>query len=261
MEKPMKIGPTKHLVAATFACLLWAMTAQAQQVPIPRSAAEVPGPVAGTAMKKEYVQMVGRMAYIWGWPLVNSHNRRAAFAKVSSSGLNGLVLPMAPVGQNAMLTESAPLIVDTDMGTDDWMAILILLRSPKVDVKAITVTGAGLTRIEAGTKNALNLLSLAAHKTIPVGKGGSTPLRGSHSFPEKWRESTDTMPGPTLRPNQNIPASKTAIDTIISVIEESPEKVTVLALGPLTNVAAALLKKPSIKSKLHMIYVINDKKN
>ncbi len=101
----MKMGPTKHLVAATFACLLWAMTALAQQVPIPRSAAEVPGPVAGTAMTKEYVQMVGRLAYVWGWPLVNSHNRRAALAEVPSPGLIGGVLPVAPVGQNAMLTD------------------------------------------------------------------------------------------------------------------------------------------------------------
>ena len=49
--------------------------------------------------------MVGRMAYVWGWPLVNSHNRRAAFALAPSPGLNGGVLPMAPVGQNAMLTD------------------------------------------------------------------------------------------------------------------------------------------------------------
>ncbi len=101
----MKIGSKQHLVAATLTCLLWAMSTHAQQVPIPKSAAEVPGPVAGTAMTKEYVQMVGRMAYVWGWPLVNSHNRRAAFAKVRSVGLNGGVLPAAPVGQNAMLTD------------------------------------------------------------------------------------------------------------------------------------------------------------
>ena len=56
-------------------------------------------------MTREYVQMVGRMAYAWGWPLVNSHNRRAAFAMAPTPGLNGGVLPVAPVGQNAMLTD------------------------------------------------------------------------------------------------------------------------------------------------------------
>jgi hypothetical protein len=56
-------------------------------------------------MTKAYVQMVGRMAYIWGWPVVNSHNCRAAFAMAPFPGLNGGVIPMAPVGPNAILTD------------------------------------------------------------------------------------------------------------------------------------------------------------
>jgi hypothetical protein len=78
--------------------------AQAQQVPLPTTAAEVPGPASGTTMTKEYVQMVGRMAYLWGWPLVNSHNRRVAFGKAPELGLVGGVLPAAPIGQVTMLT-------------------------------------------------------------------------------------------------------------------------------------------------------------
>jgi len=82
----------------------------AQQVPLPKTAADVPGPAAGTAMTKEYVRTIGRMAYVWGYALVNSHNRRAAFAYVTSQngnvpGWNGGVLPMAPVGQDSMLTD------------------------------------------------------------------------------------------------------------------------------------------------------------
>jgi hypothetical protein len=55
------------------------------QVPIPTTPAEVPGPVPGNTMTAAYVQFVGRMAYIWGYPLVNAHNRRAAFAKPLSA--------------------------------------------------------------------------------------------------------------------------------------------------------------------------------
>lgn len=47
-----------------------------QQVPIPKTAADVSGPPAGNTITKEYVQMVGRMAYVWGWPLVSSHRLR-----------------------------------------------------------------------------------------------------------------------------------------------------------------------------------------
>ncbi len=74
------------------------------QFPIPTIAVEVPGPAAGNTMSKEYVQMVGRMAYFWGWPLVANANRAAAFSKVPEPGLVGGVVPIA-YGGIAMLTD------------------------------------------------------------------------------------------------------------------------------------------------------------
>jgi hypothetical protein len=79
--------------------------AQAQQVPLPKTAAEIPGPAPGTAMTKAYVESVGRIAYVWGWPMVNSFNRRTIFSKAPEPGLNGGVLPVAPVGHVAMLSD------------------------------------------------------------------------------------------------------------------------------------------------------------
>ena len=75
------------------------------QVPIPKTAADVPGPVPGNTMTNAYVQFVGRMAYVWGYPMVNAHNRRAAFAEAPEPGLLGGVVPIAPVGYNQMLTD------------------------------------------------------------------------------------------------------------------------------------------------------------
>ncbi len=102
----MKPG-TKHLKSAACAtAVVLAMLlvdAQAQQVPTPTTASQVPGPPPGTAITKEYVQMVGRMAYLWGWPLVNSVNRSIAFSKAPAPGLLGGVLPVA-YNANAMLT-------------------------------------------------------------------------------------------------------------------------------------------------------------
>ena len=80
-------------------------TASQVQIPLPGSAADVPGPASGTALTEAYVEMVARMAYVWGWPLVNSHNRRASFAKAPEPGLNGGVLPVAPTGRVAMLSD------------------------------------------------------------------------------------------------------------------------------------------------------------
>jgi len=81
---------------------------QPGQVPLPKTAADVAGPASGTNLTKEYVQMVGKFAYTWGYAMVNSHNRRAAFEYVTGKngnvpGWNGGALPMAPVGLNSML--------------------------------------------------------------------------------------------------------------------------------------------------------------
>jgi hypothetical protein len=79
-------------------------TEQTGQVSLPKTATDIAGPAPGTAMTKEYVQMVGKMAYIWGWPMVNAHNRRASFAMAPECGYMGGVLPVAPIGYNTMLT-------------------------------------------------------------------------------------------------------------------------------------------------------------
>jgi hypothetical protein len=95
----------KTISAIALAGALAFTSAYAQQVPIPTTAAEVPGPVPGNTMIREYVQMVGRMAYVWGYPMVNAHNRRVAFSKAPMPCLIGGVLPFAPVGYKAMLAD------------------------------------------------------------------------------------------------------------------------------------------------------------
>jgi len=98
----MKTTHKRNLIAAALVCALAFTTAQAQQYPIPTTAAEVPGPPPGTAMTKEYVQSVGRVAYVWGWPLANFANRFAGTTKVTEPCVVG-GLP-AGNGRLAMLT-------------------------------------------------------------------------------------------------------------------------------------------------------------
>src|SRR5438876_11601372 len=99
----MKTAYKQNLLATALVGALAFTIAQAQQVPIPTTAAEVPGPAAGNTMTKAYVQMVGRMAYCWGWPLVANANRAVAFSKVPEPGLVGGVVPIA-YGGIALLT-------------------------------------------------------------------------------------------------------------------------------------------------------------
>lgn len=94
---------TKPIVAALMICLAGA--ASSQSIPLAKSAADVPAPPGGTTLTPAYVQALGRVAYLWGWPLVNSHNRRAASLQVPEPGLNGGVLPVAPVGRLSMLSD------------------------------------------------------------------------------------------------------------------------------------------------------------
>src|SRR5207244_232905 len=64
---------------------------------------EVAGPVTGARMTEDYVRSVGRLAYLWGWPLVNMHNRLSIMAKLPGPGLLGGVIPAAPPGSVGML--------------------------------------------------------------------------------------------------------------------------------------------------------------
>ena len=90
-------------LASIVGATMLAGNAQAQQVPIPQTAAEVPGPALGP-MTKEYVQMMGRMAYVWGWPLVYVYNQRTELTKVPEPLLLNGAMCIAPMNQVSMLT-------------------------------------------------------------------------------------------------------------------------------------------------------------
>jgi hypothetical protein len=89
--------------AVSVALAMLAGHVHAQQVPIPQTAAEVPGPAPGS-MTKAYVQMVGRMAYLWGWPLVYVYNQRTELTKVPEPVLLNDAICLAPMNQVSMLT-------------------------------------------------------------------------------------------------------------------------------------------------------------
>lgn len=73
--------------------------------PFPEPEAHVPGPVPGTRVTPEYVQSIGRLAYLWAWPMMNLHNRITILRSVPEPGLMGGIVPMAPPNQLAMLTD------------------------------------------------------------------------------------------------------------------------------------------------------------
>lgn len=148
------------------------------------------------------------------------------------------------------------VLIDTDMAADDWMAILYLLNRPDVNVEAITVTGTGEAHCEPGVKNAMDLAALAGQPDIPVSCGRSTPLGGDHAFPAEWRTRVDALAGLTLQSNPAPVVPQSAVDLLTAKIMSMPGKVTVITLGPLTNLAEALQSAPEIVENIEMLYIM-----
>jgi pyrimidine-specific ribonucleoside hydrolase len=161
--------------------------------------------------------------------------------------------------QRAVPTQSPnplPVVIDTDMALDDWMAILYLLNRTDVAVKAITVTGAGEAHCVPGVNNALKLIRLAGLEDIPVACGRETPLAGDHTFPQEWRDFVDSLAGITLPVAENPNKSLDAKMLIKSAIESSEEKITVLTLGPLTNIADLLRDEPQLAEGIQKFLIM-----
>jgi pyrimidine-specific ribonucleoside hydrolase len=152
--------------------------------------------------------------------------------------------------------DARPVVIDTDMAADDWLAILYLLQRPDIAVQAITVSGTGEAHCGPGVANARGLLALAGYPAIPVSCGRETPLRGDHAFPAAWREGSDGLEGLRLPAATGPAETRPAPALLAAVIEAAPRPVTLLALGPLTNVAEALQSTPGLGAKLAGITIM-----
>ena len=172
---------------------------------------------------------------------------------LGNSGGNAGAISFEPLPKNE---KPRPVVIDTDMAPDDWMAILYLLQRPEIRIVAITVAGTGETHCAPGVRNALGLVKLAGESDIPVACGSETPLEGEHIFPDDWRERADSMQGLALPEGSNPAAGQEADELLIDTLKGSPEKITLLALGPLTNLAAAFQDEPAITEKIEQVYIM-----
>ena len=135
------------------------------------------------------------------------------------------------------------VIVDTDAGADDLMAIAFLLSRPDIHVEAITIVN-GMAHVPAGGRNVLRLLALAGRNDIPVFLGSENPLSGSQEFPAEWRRASDELPGITLPEPKRSVDSRSAADYLLKRLLDAAHPVQVLALGPLTNLAEVFSHTP-----------------
>jgi inosine-uridine nucleoside N-ribohydrolase len=145
------------------------------------------------------------------------------------------------------------LIIDTDAGSDDLLAIAFLLSHPSVRIDAITIAN-GLAHVDAGARNMARLVELSGRKNLPVFAGRPTPLKGAAEFPAEWRKIADDLPGVVLPSASRPPEPKRAADFLIEHLKE--RRVRILALGPLTNLAEALQREPSVAQSIEEIVIM-----
>ncbi|MDG1201409.1 MAG: nucleoside hydrolase [Candidatus Actinomarina sp.] len=144
------------------------------------------------------------------------------------------------------------IIIDTDPGTDDAVAILIALAHfSDEEILGIT-TVAGNVGVKVGTINALRILEHAGRNNIHVYKGESTPLK-RELLTAEWVHGTDGLGGVPFPQPSKTEENLDAVSFLKQSISSSDEKVTLCVLGPMTNIGKALIEKPEISENIEQI--------
>ena len=137
-------------------------------------------------------------------------------------------------------------LIDTDTASDDAVALIMALRSPHVRVLAITAV-AGNVGVRQAARNALYTAELCG-SDVPVFVGAEKPLRREHQSAD-WFHGKDGLGDHSYPAPRRPPEKQLAVDAIVGIIDANPGLVLV-TLGPLTNIASALERKPGIAGKV-----------
>ena len=144
------------------------------------------------------------------------------------------------------------ILIDTDTASDDAVALIMALRSPRVRVLAITVV-AGNVGVQQGTTNALYTVELCASE-VPVFSGAAAPLIRPLED-ASWFHGRDGLGDRGYGPSTRTPEKEFAVDAMVHVIEANPG-IEVITLGPLTNLALALRQSPGLAGKVSRCVVM-----
>jgi len=147
------------------------------------------------------------------------------------------------------------IILDTDTGTgtigeevDDGLAILLAIQSPELELLGVTEVH-GNVNVDQGVANALRILELAGRGDIPVYKGAEKPLVHDWVRPSKVKEPYGGF-------SKLKASSRGAVDFIIEKIMQNPGEITLICVGPLTNLATALQKEPKIAHNIKELIIM-----
>ncbi|KAL3352406.1 hypothetical protein AABB24_020436 [Solanum stoloniferum] len=155
-----------------------------------------------------------------------------------------------------MASEPKKIIIDTDPGIDDAMAIFVALESPEVEVIGLT-TIYGNVYTTLATRNALHLLDIAGRTDIPVAEGSHVTItKGTKLRIADFVHGTDGLGNQNFPAPNGMPIEQNAVDFLVQQASVYPGKVTVVALGPLTNIALAIQSDPDFVKNIGQIVVL-----
>lgn len=148
------------------------------------------------------------------------------------------------------------VVIDTDPGIDDAMALLMAFQSPEVELLGITTVFGNLAT-ETATENAVRLREMAQREDVPIAKGALGPLTGTvHHRVADFVHGSDGM-GNTHPPKpKGLPVADRAADFLVNMANQHAEQLHLLCLGPLTNLAEALRMDPDLHRKIKRVVVL-----
>ncbi len=191
----------------------------------------------------------------------NQDRRQLLLGAMSLAAGAGLVEPgrghstaHAAAGPTAADSHPRRIIIDTDPGIDDALAIFLALKSPELKIEAITPV-AGNVPLDFTLPNALRLLEIAGRTDIPVAAGASQPLKRRLVTAANVHGNNGLggveFPAPTSKP-----VAETAPQLIRRLVRASPGEISIVAIGPLTNLALAFREDPQLPSLIRGINIM-----
>ena len=152
------------------------------------------------------------------------------------------------------MSDPTPILLDCDPGHDDAIALLLALASPELDLLGVT-TVAGNQTLEKTTANALRVLELVGRGDVDVAAGAERPL-ARELFIAAYVHGESGLDGPALPDPRRSPVEQHAVDFLAERILGSSRPVTLVPVGPLTNIALLLARYPEVATNVERIVIM-----
>jgi len=186
---------------------------------------------------------------------------RRGFVKSSAAVLAaGAIAPYRMNAQDSPVTTESKrkgpsrVILDTDTGVDDAFALLFAMRSPELKIEAITAVS-GNVPLELTLPNAMRMVEIAGRTDIPVAAGAKVPL-ARRLVTAEYAHGNNGLGGAIFPEPKMKPAAQPAAELIDSIVRKYPGEVTLIPVGPLTNIATALNADPDLAKMVRGIVLM-----